>query len=72
MKQRSGKKVEEAARMLLQTLSRNHEDVGIILDEFEGTHDDYEKCQSRDYQALGAGHYALQQGIERMNRILNK
>ena len=57
--------------MLLQTLTRNYEDVGVILDEFEETHDDYEKYKSKYYQALGAGYFFLQRGIEKMNRILN-
>ncbi len=58
--------------MLLQTLTRNLHDTGILLDEFETTHNDYECDQSRDYDALVAGHFALKEAIDKINNRLNK
>ncbi len=72
MKQHSEKRTTTAVRILLKTLSRNVIDTGIILDEFEATHDDYECDQSRHYAALVAGHFALKDAIEVINKRLNK
>lgn len=58
--------------MLLQTLIRNYEDVGVIIEEFEATHDEHERDRSRRYDALIAGHYALKGAIEEINNRLNK
>ena len=41
-----------AVRVLLQTLTRNWYDTGIILDEFEATHNDLECDLSKQYAAL--------------------
>ncbi len=72
MKQHSEKRTTTAVRILLKTLSRSVIDTGIILDEFEATHDDYECDQSRQYDALVAGHFALKDAIEVINKRLNK
>ena len=72
MKQNSERRTERAVTLLLQTLARNLEDTGIILDEFEATHDEYESDQSKQYSALVAGHFALKEAIERINYQLNK
>ncbi len=72
MKQHSEKRTEAGVKMLLQTLTRNWYDTGILLDEFEATHNDYECDQSRDYDALVAGHFALKEAIDKINNRLNK
>lgn len=72
MKQHSEKRTEYAVEMLLKTLTRNFTDTGSILDEFEATHNDYECDQSKQYAALVAGHFALEEAIERINNQLNK
>ncbi len=72
MKQHSEKRTEEAVKMLLQTLNRNWYDTGIVLDEFEATHEEREREQSKHYDALVAGHYALKGAIEEINNRLNK
>lgn len=59
-------------RILLQTLTRNRQDAGVILDEFEATHDDYELSQSRHYHALGAAHYYMGKAIDKINNEINK
>lgn len=71
-KQHSEKRTEETVRLLLQTLTRNYEDVGLILEEFEETHDDYECDQSKQYAALVAGHFAIEEAIERIKNQINK
>lgn len=58
--------------LLLQTLARNFEDTGKILDEFEATHDEYESDQSKQYSALVIGHFALKEAIDKINHQLNK
>lgn len=64
--------VENSIKELLQTLQRNVTDTGIILDEFEATHNDYELCYSKQYNALNAGHFALKDAIDKINDQLNK
>ncbi len=72
MKQLSEKRTEEGVKVLLQTLTRNWYDTGILLDEFEATHNEYERDQSREYDALVAGHFALKDAIDEINNRLNK
>lgn len=72
MKQHSEKRTEFAVELLLKTLSRNVTDTGIILEEFEATHDDYECDQSKQYDALVAGHFALKEAIDKINNRLNR
>ena len=72
MKQQSEKRIEMAVELLLKSLARNFTDTGRILDEFEATHDDNECDQSKQYAALVAGHFALEEAIERINDQLNK
>ena len=72
MKQESERRTEQAVTLLLQTLARNLEDTGAILDEFEATHDEYESDQSNTYSALVVGHFALKEAIDRINHQLNK
>lgn len=72
MKQQSELRTEQAVTLLLQTLAHNINDTGIILDEFEATHDDAELCYSKPYNSLVAGHFAMKEAIERINNQLNK
>ena len=72
MKQHSEKRTEMAVELLLKSLTRNFVDTGSILDEFEATHNDYECDQSKQYAALVAGHFALEEAIERIKNQLNK
>ena len=72
MKQYSEKRTETAVKLLIKTLTRNFNDTGIILDEFEATHDDWECDQSKQYAALVAGHFALKEAIDEINNRLNK
>lgn len=72
MKQHSEKRAESAVGILLKTLERSVADTGKILDEYEATHTEYERDESRHYDALVAGHYALKGAIEEINNRLNK
>lgn len=72
MRQESERRTEQAVTLLLQTLARNLEDTGRILDEFEATHDEYESGQCKHYTALVAGHFALREAIDKINNQLNK
>lgn len=72
MKQHSEKRTETAVKLLIQTLTRNFYDTGIVLDEFEATHNDWECDQSKQYAALVAGHFALKEAIDEINNRLNK
>lgn len=47
-------------------------DTGIILGEYEATHDDRELCDSRQYGALSAGYFAMKDAIDKINHQLNK
>lgn len=72
MKQQSERRTEHAVTLLLQTLTHNFNDTGIILDEFEASHDDAELCYSKPYNALVAGHFSMKDAIEKINSQLNK
>lgn len=72
MKEISERQAEKAVKALLQTLERNLEDSGRVLDLFEETHSDYELHCSKTYQALAGAHWALQQGMERIKRNLKE
>lgn len=72
MKQLSEKRTEVAVKLLIETLIQNLNDTGIVLDEFEATHNDWECDQSKQYAALVAGHFALKDAIDRINKQLNK
>jgi len=71
MKQQSERRTEQAVTLLLQTLTHNFNDTGIILDEFEATHNDAELCCSKTYNALVAGHFAMEDAIDKINHQLN-
>ena len=72
MKQHSEKRTEVAVKLLIESLTQNFNDTGIILDEFEASHDDWECDQSKQYAALVAGHFALKETLETINNRLNK
>lgn len=72
MKQRAEIMTEKAVRVLLQTLTRNLNDTGIVLDQYEATHDDRECDLSKTYSALVAGHFALKEAIDKINNQLNR
>lgn len=56
----------------METLTQNLNDTGVVLDEFEATHNDWECDQSKQYAALVAGHFALKEAIDEINNRLNK
>ena len=72
MKQHSEKRTEVAVKLLIESLTQNFNDTGIILDEFEASHDDWECDQSKQYAALVAGHFALKEALDTINNRLNK
>lgn len=72
MKQKSEQRIELAVRLLLQSLECNVTDTGVVLDEFEETHNEQECDQSKQYAALVVGHFALKEAIDRINDRLNK
>lgn len=72
MKQHSEKRTEVAVKLLIETLTQNLNDTGIILSEFEASHNDIECGESKHYAALVAGHFALKEVLEKINNQLNK
>lgn len=72
MKQESERRADQAIKVLLQALTHNYYDTGVILDEYEATHNDAELCYSKQYNALVAGHFALKEAIDKINGQLNK
>lgn len=72
MKQQSEQRTDRAIKLLLQTLKQHLADTGIILGEYEATHNDYELCYSKQYNAINAGHFALKDAIDKINDQLNK
>lgn len=72
MKQHSEKRTEVAVKLLVENLTQAFNDTGIILDEFEATHNDRECELSKQYAALVAGHFALKEALEKINNRLNK
>lgn len=72
MKQASEQQAEKTIKQLLEVLTHNWHDTGIVLDNYEATHDDYELCYSKEYNALSAGHFALKEAIDKINYQLNK
>ena len=62
---------DNAVKVLLQSLEQNFKDTGTVLDQYEATHDDCECCNSKQYSALVAGHFALEEAIEKINSRLN-
>lgn len=63
---------EQAVKELLRILERNVTDTGTVLDGYEATHDDAELSESRQYNALLTGHYAMIEAIGMINKQLNK
>lgn len=72
MKTQAERIVENAIKVLLQTLQRNVTDTGAALDMYEMTHNECECDRSKQYSALVEGHYALQEAIQKINHQLNK
>lgn len=72
MKQHSEKRTEVAVKLLIESLTQNFNDTGIVLNEFEATHNDWECNQSKQYAALVAGHFALEEALDTINNRLNK
>ena len=70
MKQHSEKRTEVAVKLLIENLTQNLNDTGIVLDEFEETHNDWECDQSKQYAALVAGYVALTEALEKINNQL--
>lgn len=72
MKDYSERRAAQATALLLQTLERNVEDIGIILDEFEAAHNDLELDESQHYRVLNGAFFAMAELRERINNQLNK
>lgn len=72
MKKQSEQWVENALKELNATLQRNITDISEVMDAYEATHDDYELCYSKPYNALSAGWYTIQEAVSKMNQQLNK
>ena len=72
MKSTIERRVDEALKLLLQTLTQNVNDTRVLLNEYEATHDDIELEEAKQYRALVAGHFEMKQTIERINKQLNK
>ncbi|WP_301196853.1 hypothetical protein, partial [uncultured Duncaniella sp.] len=72
MKRYSEERTEAAVRLLIENLTQNLNHSGIILDEFEATHNDRECDESKQYAALVAGHFALKDAVDKINNELNK
>lgn len=72
MKRLSEQRAERAVGLLLLTLEQNVADMETVLDEFEASHDDNELRQSRQYNALNAGYFAMKEAIEKINSQINK
>lgn len=72
MKLHTEKRTEVAVKLLIETLTLNFNNTGLILDEFEATHNDWECNHSKQYAALVAGHFALEEALEMINNRLNK
>ena len=64
--------MKQHSELLMDTLTQNLNDTGVVLDEFEATHNDWECDQSKQYAALVAGHFALKEAIDEINNRLNK
>lgn len=71
-KQRSEEMAGRAIMQLTDVAMRYMEDVGMVLKEFENTHNDHELATSVEYQTLLAGHHGLEAMMEEMNEQLNK
>ena len=65
-------KTENAVKVLLRALEQSFKDTDTVLGQYEATHDDCECCNSKAYNALVAGYFALEETIEKINNILNK
>lgn len=72
MKAKSEKRTEKAVGQLIKHLERKAAAIGLVLNDFEITHDDYECCYSKQYNALNAGYFSLRETIEKINYQLNK
>ena len=72
MKKYSEKRIETTVDLMLKTLIKNFNDTGVILDEFESVHNEFECDHSKQYAALVAGHFALKEAIDKINHQLNK
>lgn len=72
MKKTSERQADKAVKQLLEVLTHNWYDTGVVLDNYEESHDDYELCYSKEYNALNAAHFALKETIDRINNIINK
>lgn len=72
MKAKSEKRTEKAVKQLLKHLERKTAEIGLVLNDFEVNHDDYECCYSKHYNALNEGYFSLKDTIEKINKQLNK
>ncbi|TGG34872.1 hypothetical protein EZ315_16060 (plasmid) [Duncaniella freteri] len=72
MKRYSEERTEAAVRLLIENLTQNLNHSGIILDEFEATHNDRSAMNPSSTPALVAGHFALKDAVDKINNELNK
>ena len=71
-KRNSEERVSVALKQLSQTLLRNMEDLAVVLDGYELTHTAREMDESKEYGALVAGYYGLQELIKDINKEINR
>lgn len=72
MKLNSEKRTEKEVKQLLKHLERKTAEIGLTLNDFEVNHNDYECCNSKQYNALNAGYFSLRETIDNINNRLNK
>lgn len=72
MKQQTERRTEAALRMLLENFSRNIDDAGQIIEEYESAHSESECAESRQYQALVGCRDSMKRTIDETINRLNK
>lgn len=72
MKEQTERRAEAAVRILLETLGRNIDDTGQIIEEYESAHSESECAESRQYQALVGCRDAMKDTIDKTINRLNK
>lgn len=71
MKKATEQMAERAVKVLRNSLSRNVEDIKVVLDKYESEHAMEERDRSHDYMVLVAGQMALEELIETIDNRLN-
>lgn len=71
MKKATEQMAERAVRVLRNSLSRNVEDIKVVLDKYESEHTMEERDRSHDYIVLAAAQMSLEEMIETIDNRLN-